>query len=76
MENGYEWGCKRGAKNECNPFPKWISEKQMPSHRMGRLWKFRKEEVDEWVKTGGADDSRIDDSGKPACRDATRRSQG
>jgi hypothetical protein len=43
---------------------------------MGRLWKFRKEEVDEWVKTGGADDSRIDDSGKPACRDATRRSQG
>lgn len=55
---------------------KWISEKQMPSHRMGRLWKFRKEEVDEWVKTGGADNSRIDDSGKPACRDATRRSQG
>jgi len=33
---------------------KWISEKQMPAHRMGRLWKFRKEEVDEWVKTGGA----------------------
>jgi excisionase family DNA binding protein len=34
---------------------KWISEKQMPAHRMGRLWKFRKEEVDEWVKSGGAD---------------------
>jgi excisionase family DNA binding protein len=33
---------------------KWISEKQMPARRMGRLWKFRKEEVDEWVKTGGA----------------------
>jgi len=33
---------------------KWISEKQMPAHRMGRLWKFRKEEVDEWVKSGGA----------------------
>ena len=32
----------------------WIAEKQMPAHRMGRLWKFRKEEVDEWVKTGGA----------------------
>ena len=25
---------------------KWIAEKQMPAHRMGRLWKFRKEEVD------------------------------
>ncbi|MFC1896933.1 helix-turn-helix domain-containing protein [Thermodesulfobacteriota bacterium] len=36
---------------------KWISEKQMPAHRMGRLWKFRKEEVDEWVKTGGAGDN-------------------
>ena len=26
---------------------KWIAEKQMPAHRMGRLWKFRKEDVDE-----------------------------
>ena len=33
---------------------KWISEKQMPAHRMGRLWKFRKDEVNEWVKTGAA----------------------
>jgi excisionase family DNA binding protein len=33
---------------------KWIAEKHMPAHRMGRLWKFRKEDVDEWVKTGGA----------------------
>ena len=31
---------------------KWIAEKQMPAHRMGRLWKFRKEEVDEWVLSG------------------------
>jgi excisionase family DNA binding protein len=44
---------------------KWISEKQIRSCRMGRLWTFRKEEVHEWVKTGGADNSRIDDSGKP-----------
>ena len=29
---------------------RWINEKQMPAHRMGRLWKFRKEEVDDWVK--------------------------
>ena len=33
---------------------KWIAEKQMPAHRMGRLWKFKKDEVDEWVKSGGA----------------------
>ena len=37
---------------------KWIAEKQMPAHRMGRLWKFRKEEVDEWVRSGGADETR------------------
>ncbi len=36
---------------------KWISEKQMPAHRMGRLWKFRKEEVDQWVKSGDAGDN-------------------
>ncbi len=48
---------------------KWISGKQMPAHRMGRLWKFRKEEVDNWVKTGGADNSRKN-MGKPARREA------
>ena len=36
---------------------KWIAEKRMPAHRMGRLWKFRSEEVDEWVKSGGAGDN-------------------
>ena len=36
---------------------KWVSEKQMPAYRMGRLWKFRKEDVDEWMKSGGADDN-------------------
>ena len=35
---------------------KWIAEKKMPAHKMGPLWKFRKEEVDEWVKSGVADD--------------------
>jgi excisionase family DNA binding protein len=29
---------------------KWISEKHMPAHKVGRLWKFKKEEIDEWVK--------------------------
>jgi excisionase family DNA binding protein len=33
---------------------KWIVKHEMPSHRMGRLWKFKKDEVDEWVKAGGA----------------------
>lgn len=33
---------------------KWIDEKSMPSHRVGRYWKFRKDEVDTWVRSGGA----------------------
>jgi len=33
---------------------KWINKHGMPAHRMGRLWKFKKDEVDEWVKAGGA----------------------
>lgn len=37
---------------------RWANEKQMPAHRMGRLWKFKKDEVDEWVKSGAADNSR------------------
>ncbi len=33
---------------------KWISEKNMPAHRIGRLWKFKKGEVDDWIRSGGA----------------------
>jgi excisionase family DNA binding protein len=36
---------------------KWIDKKGMPAHRVGRLWKFRKEEVDQWVRSGGAAES-------------------
>lgn len=26
----------------------WISDKAMPAHKLGRLWKFQASEVDEW----------------------------
>jgi hypothetical protein len=26
----------------------------MPGHRIGRFWKFKKDEVDSWVRDGGA----------------------
>lgn len=32
----------------------WISNKNMPAHKIGRLWKFKKDEVDNWVRKGGA----------------------
>lgn len=34
---------------------RWIEKHSMPAHRVGRLWKFKKDEVDGWVKAGGAD---------------------
>jgi len=37
---------------------KWITRKQLPAHKVGRLWKFRKGEVDEWVTSGGGTGNR------------------
>ena len=36
---------------------KWIARKKMPAHKVGRLWKFREQEIDEWVRSGQAGDS-------------------
>lgn len=33
---------------------KWINERGMPAHKVGRLWKFKMNEVDQWIKDGGA----------------------
>ena len=33
---------------------KWIVRRNMPAHKVGRLWKFRKEEIDAWVRSGAA----------------------
>lgn len=35
---------------------KWIARRRMPAHKVGRLWKFQREEVDSWVKSGAAGD--------------------
>jgi len=32
----------------------------MPGHKIGRLWKFRKEEVDEWMQSGGGAEEHKD----------------
>lgn len=47
---------------------KWISERQMPGHKIGRLWKFNKQEVDEWVVRVGQNPPKIiRKSHKNAC---------
>ena len=31
---------------------RWIEERGLPAHRVGRLFRFKLSEVDEWVRTG------------------------
>ena len=33
----------------------------MPAQKVGRLWKFKNDKVDTWVKTGGANYPHNDD---------------
>ena len=34
----------------------WIDKRDLPAHRVGRFWKFQKEDVDNWIKSGKAGD--------------------
>ena len=36
---------------------KWIERKGLPAHKLGRLWKFRIDEVDDWVRAGHTGES-------------------
>jgi excisionase family DNA binding protein len=45
---------------------RWIERYCMPAHRMGRLWKFKKSEIDEWVRSGGANE--MNNSGQSPIR--------
>jgi integrase len=35
---------------------------RLPAHRVGRLWKFKATEVDEWVRAGSAEEDKMNDS--------------
>lgn len=30
----------------------WIKKTDIPAHKIGKLWKFKKSELDDWVKSG------------------------
>lgn len=34
---------------------RWIDRRGLPARRVGRLWKFKIAEVDDWVRAGGAE---------------------
>ena len=37
---------------------KWIEQRNMPGNRVGRRWMFKQNEVDDWVRSGGAADKK------------------
>ena len=37
---------------------KWVKEKGMPAHRLGKLWKFKTDEGDVWMRQGGANGAK------------------
>lgn len=41
---------------------KWISTRDMPAHKVGRQWKFKVSDVDEWIRSGGAADKTTNTS--------------
>ena len=39
---------------------RWRETKALPAHRVGRVWRFKLSEVDEWVRSGTASDGGKD----------------
>ena len=37
---------------------RWLEKGKVPAHRVGKLWKFKASEVDEWITSGGATEDK------------------
>ena len=37
---------------------RWIDQRGMLASKVGKLWRFKTADIDEWVKKGGASDER------------------
>lgn len=54
----------------------WITKRDMPAHKVGRLWKFKSDEVDSWVRAGKAADEGNENAGNDAKGRETRATRG
>ena len=41
---------------------RWIERRNLPAHRIGRIWKFKVSEVDDWVRAGDANETKEDET--------------
>jgi len=50
---------------------RWIERRGLPAHKVGKLWKFMRAEVDEWVRstdTGDVDEKEPKRRGREAAK--------
>ncbi len=38
---------------------RWLDKGKIPAHRVGKQWRFKPSEVDDWVKSGSASEERV-----------------
>ncbi len=51
---------------------RWIESRQMPAHRVGKLWKLKLSEVDQWVREGHAADNGQQPARHPRKKKTTK----
>lgn len=39
---------------------RWLDSKDLPAHKVGRVWRFKLAEIDEWVRKGGGSATKDD----------------
>ncbi len=44
----------------------WVGKTNIPAHKVGKLWKFKADEIDAWVRKKGAARTRDNESGSSA----------
>lgn len=54
----------------------WIAKREMPAHKVGRLWKFKSDEVDTWVRAGKASEEGDENSVRNAQKLENRAARG
>lgn len=54
----------------------WIAKRGMPAHKVGRLWKFKSDEIDAWVRAGKASDEHREPTDKENGSHQEKRAAG
>lgn len=39
----------------------WIAKEGILAYKVGKLWKFKLSEVDDWIRSSDANDDKVDD---------------